>query len=200
MKTRWMPIVLAAALVGGLAMNVSPQQQDDDTTKKARKVYRQYCAPCHGEKGKGDGDAAQGLVIKPPDFTQSSFFKKRTKEQIKSVIRNGKSLCPPHGSKINEEAIDALADYITTLVALDFDARAFYAKRCAPCHGPRGRGDGPLAETFDPPPTNFARVGYSLNEQEAFAVIKNGKNGCPAWGKKLSDLQIEAMIEYLKRF
>lgn len=30
-----------------------------------------------------------------------------------------------------------------------------YQQLCASCHGPAGRGDGPLTEGLDPPPTNF---------------------------------------------
>ena len=34
-------------------------------------------------------------------------------------------------------------------------ASALYAVRCAACHGPGGRGDGPAAKGLDPAPTNF---------------------------------------------
>lgn len=30
-----------------------------------------------------------------------------------------------------------------------------YALHCSPCHGPRGRGDGPAGRFLDPPPRNF---------------------------------------------
>lgn len=34
-------------------------------------------------------------------------------------------------------------------------AGPLYAERCATCHGPYGRGNGPVAETMNPVPTNF---------------------------------------------
>jgi mono/diheme cytochrome c family protein len=32
-------------------------------------LFRAYCAPCHGEDGKGQGPAAAALKTKPPDLT-----------------------------------------------------------------------------------------------------------------------------------
>ncbi|HWP94484.1 MAG TPA: cytochrome c/FTR1 family iron permease [Gammaproteobacteria bacterium] len=34
-------------------------------------------------------------------------------------------------------------------------ARALYAEHCAACHGAAGHGDGPLAPSLEPPPTDF---------------------------------------------
>ncbi len=116
------------------------------------------------------------------------------------VIKKGKGLCPPHEGQLRDEVVEALADYLRTFVAADFNARAFYQKSCAPCHGRAGRGDGPLAATLPTPPTAFAKVGYVLDEKTAYEVIKNGRNGCPAWGKVLTDIQIQLMIKYLKKF
>ncbi|MEP3528213.1 MAG: cytochrome c [Sulfitobacter sp.] len=35
------------------------------------------------------------------------------------------------------------------------DGAKFYAANCVSCHGGSGRGDGPLAENFDPKPTDL---------------------------------------------
>lgn len=35
------------------------------------------------------------------------------------------------------------------------DARALFRTRCATCHGPEGRGDGPGGAVLDPKPRNF---------------------------------------------
>src|ERR1700681_4577276 len=37
----------------------------------AKKLYTSYCAPCHGEKGKGDGPAAAALNPKPADHSSA---------------------------------------------------------------------------------------------------------------------------------
>jgi mono/diheme cytochrome c family protein len=35
------------------------------------------------------------------------------------------------------------------------EARAVFAQRCAPCHGPKGRGDGPSSAALNPKPRNY---------------------------------------------
>jgi len=51
-------------------------------------TWRNQCASCHGQTGKGDGP--QGAMFKPPDLTQS----KSDDETLYSVIKNGKGRMP----------------------------------------------------------------------------------------------------------
>jgi mono/diheme cytochrome c family protein len=41
--------------------------------QEGKRVYREYCAGCHGERGDGQGPAARFLDPKPRDFTQGVF-------------------------------------------------------------------------------------------------------------------------------
>ncbi|MBI4041307.1 MAG: cytochrome c/FTR1 family iron permease, partial [Deltaproteobacteria bacterium] len=43
-----------------------------------------------------------------------------------------------------------------------------YQARCTECHGPSGKGDGPLAQTLNPKPTNF----FDLDRMEAASSLK----------------------------
>lgn len=36
-------------------------------------LFKQYCAVCHGETGKGDGAGAAGLAVKPRDLTTEPY-------------------------------------------------------------------------------------------------------------------------------
>ncbi len=55
------------------------------------------------------------------------------------------------------------------------DGRALFATYCASCHGRRGRGDGPDAALFDPPPRDL-RTGFLAQRSEAELVrrIRDG--------------------------
>lgn len=41
-----------------------------DVVPSGRAVYTQFCAPCHGPNGKGDGAVAAFLIRRPGDVTQ----------------------------------------------------------------------------------------------------------------------------------
>ena len=70
-------------------------------------------------------------------------------------------------------------------------ARELYRVNCAMCHGPEGRGDGPLAQHFEKagvsPPVDLAgeRV-KARNEGQLFWVLTNGLGNMPAFGRLIT--------------
>ena len=64
-------IFLASTSIRGTAQEVKvkkvPITQSDSASGK--KMYIDYCAPCHGIAGKGDGPAAPALKMPPADLT-----------------------------------------------------------------------------------------------------------------------------------
>jgi mono/diheme cytochrome c family protein len=55
------------------------------------------------------------------------------------------------------------------------EAKQLFATRCAVCHGPEGRGDGPGGIALDPKPRNYHN---------------------PAWQDSVTDKEIESAILY----
>lgn len=51
-------------------MAVEAGSPSGDVIASGRSDFAALCAPCHGEKAKGDGPAAAGLVHRPADLTQ----------------------------------------------------------------------------------------------------------------------------------
>ncbi len=81
------------------------------------------------------------------------------------------------------------------------DGRRAYAAACASCHGAAGAGDGPLARSLDPRPTNFvegARVA-SLSPFQVYNTIRMGVEGTamPAH-PKLSDSEVWDLAFFVK--
>jgi mono/diheme cytochrome c family protein len=46
--------------------------QQEEVAKAGQPSYEQYCAVCHGLDGKGNGEMAKVLTVKPADLTQLS--------------------------------------------------------------------------------------------------------------------------------
>ena len=55
-------------------------------------AWRQQCATCHGQGGKGDGP--QGPMFKAADLTREEWQGKTKDEDIVAVIQNGKGRMP----------------------------------------------------------------------------------------------------------
>jgi hypothetical protein len=68
-------VLVVAGAVFGLSLPVAADgPTSDDTTRRAlssgRATFQQFCAPCHGSSGKGNGAVASYLLKAPPDVTQ----------------------------------------------------------------------------------------------------------------------------------
>jgi len=76
--------------------------------------------------------------------------------------------------------------------------KQIFAEKCAPCHGSDGRGNGPTASLFNPPPSDFTAPGFWQGDvnQKITNSIENGKGVMPA--VDLSSSQIKAVIDYMK--
>lgn len=79
--------------------------------------------------------------------------------------------------------------------------RVIYLERCAVCHGPEGRGDGPEAPFLSPRPASLISAGSSVkSDAELLAVIANGKprSAMPAWKDRLSEEQRREVLAYIR--
>lgn len=80
-------------------------------------------------------------------------------------------------------------------------ARPIYAQHCAACHGPKGLGDGPLAEFVTPPPANFSIHGWHHKDGEHYWWITRGIPGTsmPSFGDFLTDEERWLLARYVKQ-
>jgi mono/diheme cytochrome c family protein len=75
-----------------------------------------------------------------------------------------------------------------------------YQERCALCHGPEGKGDGPAAAGLNPKPRNHTDGTYmkSRTDDQLLEVIRHGKGGMPAWGGILNETEIHAVLKHVR--
>lgn len=80
------------------------------------------------------------------------------------------------------------------------DGATLFKQKCAICHGPDGRGDGPTAKALNPKPRNFHDAAYmnTRPDDSLLVVIRNGKGAMPRWGGVLKDEEIDALVTYIR--
>jgi mono/diheme cytochrome c family protein len=88
---------------------------------EAKLIYRENCAPCHGDSGKGDGVGARSLPKRPADHTDSAVMSSRSDTFLRDVIAKGgsamglSSFMPGWKGVLKEKEIDDLVGYIRSL-------------------------------------------------------------------------------------
>jgi cytochrome c oxidase cbb3-type subunit III len=81
-----------------------------------------------------------------------------------------------------------------------------YATYCAPCHGSRGGGDGPLARMLVPAPPRHSDAEFmnALSDEYLFRLLKEGGPALGksalmgVWGRNLSEQQIRDLVAFLR--
>jgi mono/diheme cytochrome c family protein len=79
-------------------------------------------------------------------------------------------------------------------------APKLFGQYCARCHGADGAGSTPMGEALSAP--DFTDSGWQKgkSQREMTNVVTNGKEGMPAFRKKLTRQQISSLVVYVRQF
>jgi cytochrome c6 len=85
------------------------------------KLYVTYCVACHGEKGNGNGVAAQSLPVKRANHTNGMIMNQLSDKFLIEVISKGgsavgkSSFMPAWGSSFDEKQIRGIVAHLRTI-------------------------------------------------------------------------------------
>jgi mono/diheme cytochrome c family protein len=81
-------------------------------------------------------------------------------------------------------------------------ARVLFIENCARCHGADGRGQTPMGKVFAAKDLTDASwwKRERVSERRLAASIRDGRDQMPAFGKKLSKAEINALVALVKTF
>src|SRR5438477_10923303 len=90
-----------------------------------------------------------------------------------------------------------------TFAARAADAKANLAKNCVQCHGAAGKGDTKMGKMLNAANLTDPKKQASFTDAQAAAAIKdgikqNGKTAMKAFGGKLSNDEIKALVAYVR--
>jgi mono/diheme cytochrome c family protein len=80
--------------------------------------------------------------------------------------------------------------------------KSIYGDKCLKCHGEKGRGDGRKAADLEKKPADYTDKAKmaKFTDEDLKKTVKEGKKPMPAFGKKLSDEEIDGVIAYIRTF
>jgi cytochrome c oxidase cbb3-type subunit I/II len=181
--------------------------EGDRFARRGAEVFARNCAGCHGPEGRGDGPAAVALTPAPRNLTIARFSDRRLSESLWNGVR-GSSM--PPWNDLTAGDLRGLIAFLGTIAPSDptpeFEAeeraaaRGIFAKQCAVCHGPDGRGDGPSAAILAPSPTDFHEVRPTTAYAES--ALAHGVRGSamPRWAGKLTPDEQKLLARYVRSF
>ncbi len=78
------------------------------------------------------------------------------------------------------------------------DARTTFDAKCAKCHGKDGRAKGLLSKAKGTRNLTDAKWQEDVSDERVFNSISNGRGKMPAFKKKLSEADINALVAYVR--
>ncbi len=110
-------MLYAAAALSLVAMAVGPAK-----AVEVEKVFKFYCAQCHGLGGKGDGpNVTKDFPVSPRNFTNAKEMNKLSDADIKNVILDGgpaaskSPMMPPWSKTLDGAEVDSLIKHLRGL-------------------------------------------------------------------------------------
>ncbi|MCF6184456.1 MAG: cytochrome c [Bacteroidales bacterium] len=94
--------------------NKNPFSGNEEAVKIGKKLYKQNCAICHGNKGVGDGLAGMSLKPKPSNLTTAEF-NKQTDGAIFWKLTEGKSPMPSYKTTFSEKQRWQIVNYLRSI-------------------------------------------------------------------------------------
>jgi len=92
----------------------NPIAVDKTVIAEGKALYTTNCAPCHGDKGRGDGAAAAALNPKPADHS-SAAVQSETDGSLFWKLTQGRNPMPSYQKILTDKQRWELVDYIRTL-------------------------------------------------------------------------------------
>ena len=82
----------------------------------------------------------------------------------------------------------------------ELDVKILYDKHCDSCHGKDGSAKTFKAKFNHARNLTDSKWQGEVTDEHLFNSISNGKGKMPAYGKKLSEAQINALVTYVRTF
>jgi mono/diheme cytochrome c family protein len=84
-------------------LRVNPVLPGPAALDSARTIYKDRCAHCHGDTGKGDGPDAHKHSTQPTNFTDQTVMTAQTDGALFYKITEGRRPMPGFGKRLSEE-------------------------------------------------------------------------------------------------
>jgi mono/diheme cytochrome c family protein len=163
-------------------------------------IYKEECATCHGNTGRGNGSLASSLPVDVPALgTFSVAFSARPIDWF-DLVTNGRMErdMPPFDFLKDRDRWDVVAYALslhTTQDQLD-SVKIIYEQQCQSCHGPNGEGEQAAGRDVADwtQPERLAQ----LSEDDLYLAITMGAGSMPGFRDTLNDTQRMALAAYVR--
>jgi mono/diheme cytochrome c family protein len=96
--------------------------------------------------------------------------------------------------------LSSISHFVFAAGADPAKGKPIFQSKCVTCHGPQGKGDGPLGKKLQPPAGDFSSAeSKQKSDDELRDIIENGKpkTSMVAWKKQLNETEVQDVLAYV---
>ena len=162
-------------------------------------IFADKCAPCHGDKGLGDGPMAAQLQKPPAQIGKPEIARAAAPANWFTTVTQGNinSFMPPFSSSLSDQQrwdVVAYALSLGTNTSLEVDrGKTVYEANCVKCHGETGK---------DVQNSNFTDQSMmaKLTQTDIANFINKGIGKMSGFGGLIPDADIYAAAAYVREY
>ena len=194
----------------------NPIRPDLAALSRGKFVFDNYCAHCHGSKGRGDGAVATAFSGFAISVAGKGTYDLKDGELFQ-IVSYGRNLMPAHASQVRIEDRWKVVHYLRDLAERERDrlgplwsvpedprrrhlvsvayGKEIFSNNCSACHGDKGKNPKVGIPTLNSP-----AVLAIADDEYYWDIIRHGKKGTKmqAWDKILSRTQVKSLVSYLR--
>lgn len=161
-------------------------------------IFAEKCAPCHGERGLGDGPQGQQLGVSVPALGTAELARLAAPAAWYATVTQGRidKFMPPFASLTDAERWDVISYAMSLSAPAEqvTSGKALYEENCAGCHG----ADGAKVGSADLSNQEFMA---SRSAHDLYQLTADGAGAdMPGFKDKLSEDELWAVLAYVRTF
>jgi len=93
----------------------NPRPADAASLASGREAFRENCATCHGESGKGDGDLAELLDVPVGNLASAEAMAGQSDGTLRWKVATGRFPMPAFAGELDDQRLWDVVNYVRTL-------------------------------------------------------------------------------------
>ncbi len=162
-------------------------------------IFAEKCAPCHGDKGLGDGPMAAQLQKVPAAVGKPEIARVAAPANWYTTVTQGNinSFMPPFSGSLSDQQRWDVVAYTLSLGGSTFaeaqKGKVIFEANCVKCHDPN---------STTPSPVTFTDQGMmaKLTQTDIANFVNKGVGKMPGFGGLIPDEDIFAVAAYVRTF
>ncbi len=196
---------MCVVAAGSLALNAASHAEAVTTPADGLRLYRTYCAACHGASGGGDGPDAAVFSPPPPDL-RPLVLQSATEDLVRRV-RDGQRINLQFESEMlraQAQAVEGLIAYLRRLPDTNWRlvdrGQELYVQRCEDCHGVRGRPSAAPPGVATPPDLSDSAFQNSTTDADLAGLVRHGRKGMPGLVPRITEADARVLASFVRLF